>query len=144
MREFFKERRSTVERKLKALEQKRRELSEKQKQLQKEKLALVQDEQRIRTSRRRLLSKLLEVYPIDLQKMTITGLHLPNPEEILGKKDPFPSIQQKDEINAALGIVAYVVFVAARILQVPLCFEIRPCGSKTKIVDHVTHGTVQT
>ncbi|KAJ9634486.1 hypothetical protein H2204_006311 [Knufia peltigerae] len=88
---------------------------------------------------RRICEALLTIYPIEPIKgrtlqFTIRGLHLPN---------SVYNDTNRDEIAAALGFSAQLVYYLSLYLSVPLPYPIEPYGSSSFISDPVSIGLSQ-
>lgn len=88
---------------------------------------------------RRICESLLNIFPIEPLKgrtlqFTIRGIHLPN---------SVYNDTNRDEVAAALGLVAQLVSQLALYLSTPLPYPIEPVGSASFISDPVSMGLSQ-
>ena len=47
-----------------------------------------------------------------------------------------------EQYGVALGYTAHLVSLLGQVLQVPLQYPIKPCGSKSTISDHISEEVV--
>lgn len=94
----------------------------------------LQAEEAMTRERRRLIQGLMEIFPIEpIEKsfhFTICGLPMPSVFSI-NHYDPI-------QVGAVLGLIAQLVVLLSRYLDVALPYPIRPYGSQSYIIDNVS------